>query len=123
MPYDAALADRVRAVLAGGSPADEMKMFGGLSFMISGNMAVGVLTGELVLRVAPGEADAVLREPHVRPMDFTGRPMKGWIYVGALALEDDASLRAWVERGAAYARSLPPKGAKGATKARAKPRN
>jgi len=106
--YDEELADRVRVVLADEPGLTERKMFGGLAFMIGGNMACGIVQDELMLRLGAEGADAALDEPHVREMDFTGRPMTGMVYVERAGL-DDAGLRRWVERAAAFARSLPPK--------------
>jgi TfoX/Sxy family transcriptional regulator of competence genes len=106
--YDEELADRVRVVLADEPGLTERKMFGGLAFMIGGNMACGIVQDELMLRLGAEGADAALDEPHVREMDFTGRPMTGMVYVERADL-DDAGLRRWVERAAAFARSLPPK--------------
>jgi TfoX/Sxy family transcriptional regulator of competence genes len=106
--YDEELADRVRAVLAGEQGLTERKMFGGLAFMIGGNMACGVVKGELMLRLGAEGADAALDEAHVREMDFTGRPMTGMVYVERAGL-DDAGLHRWVEQAAAFARSLPAK--------------
>ena len=84
-------------------------MFGGLSFLLNGNMAVGVIKDDMVVRADPEQYDALLELPHACPMDFTGRPMKGWIYVAPDGLAEDADLRAWIGRGVAYASSLPPK--------------
>ncbi len=108
MAYDEELADRVRVVLADEPGLTERKMFGGLAFMIGGNMACGIVKDELMLRLGAEGADAALAEPNVRAMDFTGRPMTGMVYVERAAL-DDAGLRSWVELAAAFARSLPPK--------------
>ena len=108
MAYDEELADRVRVVLADEPGLTERKMFGGLAFMIGGNMACGIVKDELMLRLGPEGADAALDEPHVREMDFTGRPMTGMVYVERAGL-DDAGVRRWVERAAAFARALPPK--------------
>lgn len=108
MAYDEELADRVRVVLADEPRLTERKMFGGLAFMIAGNMACGIVKDELMLRLGAEGADAALDEPHVREMDFTGRPMTGMVYVERAGL-DDAGLRRWVEHAAAHARSLPPK--------------
>jgi TfoX/Sxy family transcriptional regulator of competence genes len=106
--YDEELADRVRVVLADEPGLTERKMFGGLAFMIGGNMACGIVKDELMLRLGAEGADAALEEPHVRQMDFTGRPMTGMVYVERPGL-DDAGLRRWVEQAAGFARSLPPK--------------
>ncbi len=108
MAYDEELADRVRVLLAGEAGLSERKMFGGLAFMVNGNMACGIVKDELMLRLGAEGADAALGEPHVREMDFTGRPMTGMVYVEREGL-DDAGVRRWVERAAAFARSLPPK--------------
>jgi TfoX/Sxy family transcriptional regulator of competence genes len=109
LAYDEALAGRVRDVLAFEPDLAERKMFGGLAFMLRGNMCCGVLGDELMVRVGAEGHDRALALPHARPMDFTGRPMKGMIYVGRDGIADDAALRGWVERGAAHARALPPK--------------
>jgi TfoX/Sxy family transcriptional regulator of competence genes len=106
--YDEELADRVRAVLADEPSLTERKMFGGLAFMVSGNMACGIVKDELMLRLGAEGAETALGEPHVRQMDFTGRPMTGMVYVGRGGL-DDAAVRSWVERAASFARSLPAK--------------
>jgi TfoX/Sxy family transcriptional regulator of competence genes len=84
-------------------------MFGGLAFLVHGHMCAGIVGATLMVRVgADGQADA-LAQPHVRPMDFTGRPMTGMVFVDPPALATEEMLRAWVARGAAYATSLPPK--------------
>ena len=87
----------------------ERKMFGGLAFLCSGNMAFGIVGDELMVRVGPDDWTHALGEPHAREMDFTGRSMKGMVYVGVAGLAEDDDLQAWVARGVAYARSLPPK--------------
>ena len=108
MAYDEELADRVRVVHADEAGLSERKMFGGLAFMVNGNMACGIVKDELMLRLGAEGADAALHEPHVREMDFTGRPLTGMVYVERAGL-DEAGLRRWVELAAAFARSLPPK--------------
>lgn len=109
MAYDEELAARVRDVLALEPDLAERKMFGGLAFMLRGNMCCGIVGDDLLVRVgADGHADA-LAQPHVREMDFTGRPMKGMVYVGRAGLAADGDLRGWVMRGVGIARSLPPK--------------
>lgn len=108
MAYDERLAERMRAILATHGP-DERKMFGGLAFMVRGHMTVGVLADDLMVRVGPDAYDEALTQPHTRPMDFTGRPMRGLVYVGPGGTGDDDSLAAWVERGLAYTMSLPAK--------------
>ncbi len=84
-------------------------MFGGIAFMLAGNMAVGVIGEDLMVRLDPGDAEKALQEPHVRPMDFTGKPPKNMVYVDAEGTASDEGLAAWVEAGADYASSLPPK--------------
>ena len=108
MAYDETLADRVRAVLAEEDGLSERKMFGGLAFMLHGNMACGIVKDELMLRLGPEGADSALDRPHVRQMDFTGRPMTGMVFVAPAGLEGDA-LGDWVTRAVGYARALPPK--------------
>ncbi len=84
-------------------------MFGGIAFMLVGNMAVGVIGEDLMVRLDPADAEKALAEPHTRPMDFTGKPMKNMVYVGPEGTVSDEDLTAWVEAGADYASSLPPK--------------
>jgi hypothetical protein len=106
--YDEKLADRVRKLLAKRKGIAEKKMFGGLAFLLNGNMSVGLHGGELIVRLDPEETDAALAKPHTRIFDITGRPMKGWILVKAAGLAGDA-LGGWVRTGVSYAESLPPK--------------
>ena len=108
MAYDETLADRVRAVLSGRPGLTEKKMFGGLSFLLHSSMACGIVKDELMVRVGPDGYDEALAQPHARLMDFTGRPMKGMVYVARDGLQSDDALAAWVNRGMAYAASLPP---------------
>ena len=108
MAYDEGLATRVRKVLGDQPELVEKKMFGGLAFLLHGNMACGVRGEDLIVRVAAEAADAALGEPGTRPFDLTGRPMKGWLLVDTGHAEGD-DLRRWVDRGLAYANSLPPK--------------
>jgi TfoX/Sxy family transcriptional regulator of competence genes len=109
MAYDETLADRVRDVLAPRSDLIERKMFGGVAFMIAGNMAVGVIEDDLMVRLDPADAERALAEPHTRPMDFTGRPMKGMLFIDPAGSEADEDLASWVDAGADFAASLPPK--------------
>jgi TfoX/Sxy family transcriptional regulator of competence genes len=109
MAYDEDVANRVREALAGQSAVTERKMFGGLAFMVGGHMCCGVLGEELMVRVGPEQYEAALALPHARPMDFTGKRMRGMIFVAADGARDDAALTAWVGRGLAYVTSLPPK--------------
>jgi TfoX/Sxy family transcriptional regulator of competence genes len=107
--YDEALAERVRELLTARSAVTEMKMFGGIAFMVGGNMAVGVSGDELMVRLDPADGEKALAEDGVRVFDMTGRPMKGWILVSPDRTTDEAGLSEWVEAGADYAASLPPK--------------
>ena len=109
MAYDEVLADRVREVFAGRPGVREQKMFGGLCFMLDGNMACGILGSELVVRIGRENLDDVLSRPHSRPFDMTGRPMRSFVYVAAAGLATDDGLAEWAGRGIAYAASLPPK--------------
>jgi TfoX/Sxy family transcriptional regulator of competence genes len=109
MAYDEDLAERVREVLAARSDVSERKMFGGIAFMVAGNMACGVLGEELIVRLGDEEGEKALAEDGVRPFDFTGKPMKGIVYVSPEQLTGDAGLTEWVEAGADHAASLPPK--------------
>jgi TfoX/Sxy family transcriptional regulator of competence genes len=108
MAYDEQLAERVRDVLADRGGVGERRMFGGLAFMVDGHMACGIVGSELMLRLGEALADEALREPHVRPMDFTGRPMASMVYVAADGLEGDA-LAGWVSRAVAFVAILPPR--------------
>ena len=117
MAYDEDLADRVRDLLPRGEAVTERQMFGGLAFMLSGHMFCGVVKDTLMLRLGPEAADRALDLPHVRPMDFTGRPMKGMVFVDPEGLHGDA-LRQWVDAAADYACGLPPKQATPARKRR-----
>src|SRR3970040_964584 len=109
MAYNEELADRVRRIISAPPVLTEKKRFGGLSFMLRGNMACGVLREDLIVRLAPQDQERALAQPHARPMDFTGRPMKGFVYVGPEASRSDEDLREWVSRGVRFALSLPPK--------------
>ena len=109
MAYDEALADRVKTVLKGRRSVVEKKMFGGLCFMVNGNMACGVEKKKLVVRVGPDDYEKFLKLKHVRKMDFTGKPLKGFIYVMPDGLSRTDSLKKWVDRGVRFAQSLPKK--------------
>jgi TfoX/Sxy family transcriptional regulator of competence genes len=109
MAYDEGLATRVREAIGEQPGLTEKQMFGGLAFLLGGNMACGVRGDDLIVRVAADAADAALEEPGARPFDLTGRPMKGWPLVDADGHAEDDDLRRWVGRGVAYALSLPPK--------------
>lgn len=109
MAYDEELADRIRLLAAVARPT-EKKMFGGLAFLVGGNMGVAASgQGGLMVRVAPEETERLLREPGAEVMEMRGRSMKGWLRVHGDTLDDDDVLAEWVQRGLAYAGSLPAK--------------
>ena len=109
MPYDEGLAQRIREVLDERRDVSSRKMFGGVAFMLGGNMCCGVVGDELMVRVGPDAYQDARALPHAREMDFTGKPMRGMLYVECAGIEEDADLTAWVERGVAFAGSLPAK--------------
>ena len=109
MAYDENLADRVRALFVGRTGVREQKMFGGLCFMLDGNMACGILGKELVIRVGKEKLDDALSQPHSRPFDMTGHPMRSFVYVTCEGFTSYEGLAQWVSRGITYASSLPPK--------------
>jgi TfoX/Sxy family transcriptional regulator of competence genes len=109
MAYDEALANRIRELISARADVKELKMFGGVGFTIAGNMAVGVIEEDLIVRLDPADAEKALDEDGVREFDFSGRPMKGWIFVSPERTSDENRLTEWVEAGADYAASLPPK--------------
>lgn len=106
MAFDEGLAERIRDLVADNPAVSERKMFGGLAFLHRGNMACGVVGEELMVRVGPDAWDDALGKPHAREMDFTGRSMKGMVYVGVDGFAEDDDLGAWVDRGLAFASSL-----------------
>lgn len=111
MAYDERLANRVRELTATEGGVTETRMFGGLAFLIDGNMAVAVSgQGGLMVRVEPAETEALLAKRHGRPFEMRGREMKGWLRVDAEGVRTKRQLEPWVQRGVRYARSLPPKG-------------
>jgi len=109
MAYDEGLAQRLREAVEEEPGITEKKMLGGLCFMLSGNMCLGVVGEELRVRVGPDAYEACLAEPHTREMDFTGRALKGMVYVATDGFESDSDLASWVERGVEFAVSLPAK--------------
>ena len=109
MAYDEELADRVRELLGDRAGVSERRMFGGIGFMVEGNMAVGVIEDELIVRLEPADAARALGEPGIREFDFTGRPIRGWVFAGTEAIAAPDGLRGWVEAGADFAASLPAK--------------
>ena len=111
MTYSEAQAERVRKELAGRSGIVEKEMFGGIAFLLGGNMAIGVHGEDLIVRVEPAQTDSLLREPGAKPFDLgpAGRAPAGWLLVGPSGYRTDAAVRKWVDRGTAYASSLPKK--------------
>jgi len=110
MAYDEDLANRLRELLADESAVTEKKMFGGLAFLLHGNMCVSASrTGGLLARVDPADTDGYLHQPHVALMEMGGRTMDGWILVAPEALKSDAELVPWVERSTAFVKTLAPK--------------
>jgi TfoX N-terminal domain len=109
MAFREALAERIRKALARKSGVGEKKMFGGVCFLLHGNLLAGVWKDSLVARLGPDEGEAALREPHVREFDITGRPMRNWVLVGPEGVEGDDQLRVWIERATKFVRTLPKK--------------
>jgi hypothetical protein len=109
MPFDRQLADRIRIALHGRSGVTEKQMFGGIGFLVNGNMCCGVHGEELMVRLDPATAGEALRNPHARVFDLTGRPMRGWILVASDGVAAQDQVAFWVERGFAYASTLPSK--------------
>jgi len=109
MAFDERLAARIREVLAERPSVVEKKMFGGLTFMVAGHMACGVVGADLMVRVGPDAHEAALQRKHARAMDFTGRSLKGMVYVGADGLKSKKALAGWVGKGVDFAQALPPK--------------
>jgi hypothetical protein len=109
MAFSESLAARVRDALAGTRGIDEKRMFGGVGFLLRGNMLVGVWKDSLIARLGPEGGDAALREPHVRPFDITGKPMAGWVLVGPEALDNDEQLKGWIDRASGFVGTLPSK--------------
>ena len=109
MAYDEVLAQRAESLLGGQPGFATKKMFGGLTFMVRGHMCCGVVKDDLMVRVGPDQSDEALSQPHARPMDFTGRPMDGFIYVEAEGLASDADLAAWIDRALTFNSTMPSK--------------
>ena len=108
MAYDLKLAERIRLQLDS-IPFVEKKMFGGVGFLLQGNMACGVNKDNLIVRVEPEKHSALLKKPHTKPFDLTGKPMKGWLLVEPDGAKTDKQLRAWIKEGVEFASTLPPK--------------
>jgi hypothetical protein len=109
MAFDEKLAARIRTHLGKRTGLVEKKMFGGIAFLLKGNMCCGVHRDALIVRLDPADSDRALSSPHARVFDLTGRPMKGWVLVKPGGLENGAQLAAWVDQAAKYAGSLPAK--------------
>jgi len=118
MSYDQKLADRVRKALPDVKSVTERQMFGGIAWMVRGNMCLGVVGSELMVRVGPQEHESALAQPHTRVMDFTGRPMRGYVYVAPEGTKSGPSLLWWVRRGLNFVAMLPPKKKKEASASR-----
>ena len=108
-PEDEELVDRIRPFMKRRRGYSEQKMFGGVCFMINGNMCVGPWKGSLIVRLDKADHEETQSEPHVSPMDITGKVMKGWAKVAPEGIADDKNLKAWVERCVRFARTLPAK--------------
>lgn len=109
MPYSNNLADRARRLLAGNKQLTEKKMFGGIGFLLNGNMLVGVWKDSLIVRIGPDAYDEALAEPYVREFDITGRPMTGWVMVEPDGMENDRQLANWIDCALEFVRTLPKK--------------
>ncbi len=109
MVYSLNLANRMKDHLAGLPDLQEKKMFGGVAFLVRGNMACGVHGDEMIVRVGAENYAAALQQPYTRPFDMTGRPMVGWVEVAQQGYEQESDLQAWIQKGIDFARSLPPK--------------
>ena len=108
MAYNTKLAERIRSQLDGVAFV-EKKMFGGVGFLLNGNMACGVNKDNLIVRIDPEKQNALLKKPHAKPFDLTGRPMKGWLVIEAEGCKTDKLLNEWVKEGTTFALTLPPK--------------
>jgi hypothetical protein len=109
MTYDEKFAARIRKALGPRKGLVAKQMFGGIAFLLNGNMCVGIHKDELIVRLDPAETDAALAKPYTRVFDLTGRPMKGWILVGSKGIATDPQLKQWVSVATRYAGALPPK--------------
>lgn len=109
MTRDEELQARIRSLLSWRKGYSEQKMFGSVGFLIHGNMCVGTWKGDLVVRLDKADHEDIQAETHTKPFDVTGRVMKGWALVGPKGIASEASLKSWLDRAVAFARSLPPK--------------
>src|SRR5436190_18940850 len=106
MAFDETLAERIRQRVARRKGIEEKRMFGGVGFLLNGNMLVGVWKESLIVRLGPDEGDEALKEPHVKEFDITGRPVKGWVLVEPEGIEDDEQLSAWIQRAVKFVGTL-----------------
>jgi TfoX/Sxy family transcriptional regulator of competence genes len=109
MAFSETLAERIRQRLVRRKNVEEKKMFGGVGFLLLGNMLVGVWKNSLIVRLGPEEGDEALKEPHIKEFDITGRAMKGWVLVEPEGVEDDAKLADWIQRAVKFVGELPAK--------------
>ena len=109
MPYDETLVERLRPLFRGKYSVKEKRMFGGLAFMVNGHMCCGIVGKDLVVRTGRDGFSEAIRQPHARPMDFTGRPMKGFVYVAPAGYRSDRDLRSWTRRGLDFVLRQAPK--------------
>ena len=109
MAYDEELAARAKEIIEELAELREQKMFGGIAFMVNDHMCVGVINEDLVLRLGDDEGEAALEDPNVRPMDFTGRPMKNFLFVSPEGVRNEEDLRGWIKKAHDFVLTLPPK--------------
>src|SRR5262245_45177729 len=109
MAFSEALAERIRQGLGRRKGVEEKKMFGGIGFLLNGNMLVGVWKDSLIVRLGPEEGEEALKEPHVSEFNITGRAMKGWVLVAPEGVEDDEQLRDWIQKAVKFVGKLPAK--------------
>ncbi len=121
MAYDTGLAERIRAVVRGRKGVSEKEMFGGIAFLLDGKMFIGIVKNDLMVRVGPDRHEEALAKAHVRPMDFAGRPMRGYVYVAPAGCRDARALAAWIDWSAAFTATVK-KSAKRPTKPKPKPK-
>ena len=110
MAFSEALAERIRKGLTRRNGIEEKKPFGGIGFLLNGNLLAGIWKDSLIVRLGPEEGEEALKEPHVSEFDITGRAMKGWVMVGPEGVENDEQLTAWIERATRFVRALPAQG-------------
>ena len=109
MPYDEHIESRITAAIAGWKGIDRRQMFGGVGYLLDGNMFAGILKDFLILRLGEKGGDEALALPHVKPFDITGRPMKGWVMISPEGYHSDDALKNWLRRARDFAAALPPK--------------